>query len=140
MITRRKARQLALQALYSVSSSGQPIREALRELAQREKVPQEAVAFPLDLCTKCMDHEARLDALIEKAAQHWRLERIARIDHIILRMALVELLFFPDIPPKASIDEAIELARRFSTEKSAGFVNGLLDRIAREEGIIESSE
>ena len=112
----------------------------MHDLAGNSNLPQEALRFPADLCGKCLENEARLDALIEEAAEHWRLERIARMDRIILQMALAELLFFPDIPPKVTINEAIELARRFSTEKSAQFVNGILDRIARKEGIIESGE
>ena len=138
MITRRRAREIALQALYWVESSGDPVEEALHDLAERSKLSQEEVAFPTDLCRKCLDNKARFDGLIEAVAEHWRLERIARIDRIILRMALTELFFFLDIPPKVTLNEAIELARRFSTEKSAQFVNGILDRIATKEGIIEN--
>jgi len=135
-ITRRKARELALQALYAVASTGAPIEQALADLAETGKIPDQALQFPAELCKKCLENQARFDGLIEQAAEHWALERIARIDRILLRMALTELFFFLDIPPKATINEAIELARKFSTENSAQFVNGLLDRIARQQGVI----
>ena len=138
MITRRRAREIALQALYWVESSGDPVEEALHDLAERSKLSQDEMAFPTDLCRKCLDNKGRFDELIEGVAEHWRLERIARVDRIILRMALTELFFFLDVPPKVTLDEAIELARRFSTEKSAQFVNGILDHIAKNEGIMEN--
>ena len=135
MITRRRAREIALQALYWVESSGD-IEEALQDLSERAKLSQEEMRFPTDICDKCLENKAHFDHLIEAATEHWRLERIARMDRLILRMALTELFFFLDIPPKVTINEAIELARKFSTEKSAQFVNGILDHIATTEGII----
>lgn len=126
-----------MQALYASASTGDDVEGALGALSEEGRLAPEDLEFPRDLCMRCVENAARFDALIEQTAQHWRLERIARIDRIVLRMGLAELFFFLDVPPKVTINEAIELARKFSTEKSAQFVNGILDRIARTEGIIQ---
>jgi transcription antitermination factor NusB len=70
-----------------------------------------------------------VDELLSKASQHWRLERIAKVDRTILRMALYELLYRDDIPPKATINEAVDLGKKFCSEESGAFINGILDKI-----------
>jgi N utilization substance protein B len=75
--------------------------------------------------------------LIDSAASNWQLDRIARLDLSLLRAAVCELLYFPETPAAVVIDEAVEIARRFSDENAPAFVNGLLDRIARERGLVE---
>jgi N utilization substance protein B len=129
MSTRREAREVALKALYAVESSEVEIEPVVTELASEAGLSPRLSAFCLCLCQQVGSYRAMLDGLISRHLEHWSLERVARIDRILLRMALAEFLFFEDIPPKVSIDEAIELARRFSTAQSPGFVNGILDAI-----------
>lgn len=134
MATRREAREVALKALYAVESSGEEIEGVVAEWASEARLPPTLKAFCLRLCQEVRNAHPTLDGLIASHLEHWSLNRVARIDRIILRMALAEFLFFEDIPPKASMDEAIELARRFSTTESPGFVNGILDAIMIRDG------
>jgi len=85
--------------------------------------------FAEELLRTSYDHREELDRLIKAKALNWEFDRIAVIDKLILRMAIGEFLYFPDIPPKVSIDEAIEISKRYSTEKSSKFINGILDAV-----------
>lgn len=134
MVTRRAARETALKVLYAVESSGEEVEPVVAEWASKDGLSQDLRALCLRLCQQVRDYRPMLDTLISRSLEHWSLDRVARVDQIILRMALAEFLFFEDIPPKVSIDEAIELARRFSTTESPGFVNGILDAIMIKEG------
>ena len=138
MANRRTARQVALQALYWVESSGDPIELAVADLAQRENLPEQLRNFALKLCRNVLNDHQRFDEMIASAALNWEVSRIGRIERIVLRIALAELFGSEEIPPKVSINEAIELSRAFSGEKAAKFVNGILDAIAKREGIIKS--
>jgi len=79
-----------------------------------------------------LEHSKYIDELIEKFSEHWRLDRISIIDRNILRMAVFELLFREDIPPRVTLNEAIDLGKRFGSEDASGFINGILDRIQKE--------
>lgn len=79
-----------------------------------------------------LDHHQEIDRLIERYSENWSLERIASIDRTILRIAIFELLYREDIPPKVALNEAVDLGKRFGSENSGGFINGILDRILRE--------
>ena len=79
-----------------------------------------------------MDHRQEIDRLIESHSEHWRLDRISVIDRNILRIAIFELLYCDEIPPKVTLNEAIDLGKRFGSEESGSFINGILDRIQRE--------
>ena len=138
MANRRTARQVALQALYWVESSGDPIELAVADLAQRENLPEQLQNFALRLCRNVLNDHQRFDEMIASAALNWEVSRIGRIERIVLRIALAELFGSEEIPPKVSLNEAIELSRAFSGEKAAKFVNGILDAIAKREGIIKS--
>ena len=99
----------------------------------------EAVAFARELVAGVTEHRERIDALIAQAAEHWRLPRLSRVDLAVLRLATYELLARPEIPPSVTINEAIEIARRFGTGESAVFVNGVLDQIAAQLGVKETA-
>src|SRR5438093_788074 len=99
----------------------------------------EAQAFAGELVNGVREHRERIDALIAASAEHWRLPRLSRVDLNLLRLATFELLGRPDIPASVTIDEAIEIARRFGSEDSAAFVNGVLDHIAEVLGVKEKS-
>lgn len=96
--------------------------------------PEDVKAFTYSIVTETLKNLDKIDTLIIKAAQHWSLERMAVIDRNILRAATYELSFREDIPPSVAINEAIEIAKKYSTEDSASFINGILDRIANETG------
>ncbi len=126
---RRIVREKTLQALYAIELTEDPpdrvIENTLRELRDDE----EAYIFACDLFLKCLQSKAETDEMIRIQADNWEFDRIALIDKLLLRMTICELLYFDDIPPKVSINEAIEIAKRFSTEKSDKFVNGILDAV-----------
>lgn len=126
---RRHVREKVLQALYALELSKEPLEFVLSQLlADLEKDP-ETYAFARSLVEKVVQETEELDARIRKRVANWEFNRIAIVDRLILRMCICELLFFEDIPPKVSINEAIEIARRFSTDKSDKFVNGVLDSV-----------
>ena len=136
MGSRREARELALQALYQldVAGEGDPGMALFWSYFDAER---EVQAFARELVEGVAAHRERIDALIAASAEHWRLPRLSRVDLSLLRLATFELLGRPDIPASVTIDEAIEIARRFGSEDSPAFVNGVLDHIALVLGVKE---
>ena len=132
---RHGARQVALQALYSQQSAAIDARIALDELCLRFALSDEVRMFAANLLQNATDHVDELDELAAAMAKNWSWNRIARIDRLILRLALAEMLFIEEIPVRVSIDEAIELAKSYSTDKSYSFVNGVLDGVVRQKGL-----
>ena len=132
---RHGARQVALQALYWEQSAATDALGALDQLCTRFGLAQEVQSFAAELLQRAAEHADELDALAAARVQHWRWERIARIDRLILRLALAEMLFIEEIPVRVSIFEAVELAKSYSTDKSYAFVNGVLDGIVRQKGL-----
>jgi transcription antitermination factor NusB len=128
--SRRKARELALQALYGIEITGEPCAKVLEDIKREDPQAEEVWEYASRLVLAVDSKLRELDALIKQQCDNWDLARVALLDKNILRMAITEILFFDDIPPKVSIDEAIELAKKFSTEKSGIFINGILDPIA----------
>jgi N utilization substance protein B len=130
MGVRRAGRELALQALYQrdVIGDGEGPAAAFWEGATGEP---EAMSFARELVAGVGAHAERIDVLIGQAVQHWRLGRLSRVDRCVLRLATFELLERAEIPVSVTIDEAIEIARRYGSDDSPAFVNGVLDRIAR---------
>lgn len=141
--TRRRGRELALQALYQRDVTGGEGGAAAGELWRHfdepdsAPAPDEARAFAAELVSGVLETRERLDALIGTAAENWRLERLSQIDRNILRIGAYELLYRPDVPPSVAIDEAIEIAKRFGSDDSATFVNGVLDQVAELAGAKE---
>lgn len=132
---RHGARQVALQALYWEQSAQTDSLGALAELCGRFGLTPEVQSFAAELLQCAAKHAAELDALAAARIQHWRWERVARIDRLILRLALAEMLFIEEIPVRVSIFEAVELAKSYSTDKSYAFVNGVLDGVVRQRGL-----
>ncbi len=141
---RRRAREYALQVLFSLDTTeGFNPTQALAyfwrdfaseepRVAPHEKEDPQVIAFAEHLVTGTATELAEIDAIVQRASKNWRLERMARVDRNVLRLATWELRFAPDTPAKVVINEAIEVAKRFGAAESAAFVNGLLDRIAQE--------
>jgi N utilization substance protein B len=133
---RRAGRELALQALYELEMAGEGTSaDATASLGahfagEGEGGGSDGETFARELVHGVQAERARIDALIQEAAVHWQLDRLSRVDLCVLRLATFELIARPEIPAAVTIDEAIEIARRFGSEDSAAFVNGVLDHIA----------
>lgn len=127
---RRQGREIALQALYIIDTSGTPKDEAFRIVIRREAPDDEKVLeFAKELVEGTTAERPGLDKHIEDTAENWALSRMAAVDRNVLRMAAYELLHRLETPVNVVIDEAIEIVRKFSTEESTRFVNGILDKI-----------
>jgi len=127
---RTKARERALQALYQIDVAAEGIDEALARFWRSfEPVEREVQALAETLVRGVADHRRTIDDAIEGASQNWRLDRMAKVDRNVLRLAAYELLR-TDVPVKVAINEAIELGKKYGSESTGAFVNGVLDRIA----------
>jgi len=143
MASRRRAREFALQALYQVDVAACTVDEALGALWTGQVDEEgmnvrpaelEEMEFARRLVGGVAGASARVDSLIESSSVNWRLSRMPVVDRNILRIATYELLECPDVPASVSINEAVELAKRYGEKDSRAFVNGILDRIAAETG------
>lgn len=124
---RRVAREKVLQVLYALEMNNEGL-EALTGSMFAEIDRQEVRNFADDLVNKVRIYRAYLDDLIVKRVSNWELERIAAIDRILIKMGMAEIIYFPDIPPKVTINEIIDIAKQYSTPVSGKFVNGILDK------------
>jgi transcription antitermination protein NusB len=131
-IPRRKSREFALQVLYQWEITKKDVTKILSEFQASFSGSEERDEFLNRLILGVLEHCQEIDRLIEKYSENWRLVRMDIIDRSILRMAVFELLHCEDIPPKATMNEAIELGKRYGSEDSGGFINGILDRIQNE--------
>jgi len=133
---RRLGRVLAVQSLYPVRINLSQPMEALQNLLKGKEYSKESVEFATQLVEKASEHLDEIDEVVKKVIENWEWDRVCAMDKAILGIAVAELLYFPEIPPKVVIDEAIEIAQEYSTEKSDKFINGLLDRIAKDKGFL----
>lgn len=130
---RRKSRELSLQLLYQLDVQGEPRAEPyFDEFWARHPVDQEVRDFVGALVRGTKLHQAKIDEMIAQYAEHWELERMAVVDRNILRQGIFELLWRMEVPPKVVINEALEVAKKFSTRESTRFINGMLDRVHKE--------
>ena len=131
--SRRKARAFALQILYAADAAGGvDVEAATRAWGDTFEldVDEAGREFARELARKTIEHLPSVDEIIAGSSKNWRLDRMARVDRNILRLAACELKYFLDVPVKVVINEAVELAKRFGTAESPAFVNGILDRVA----------
>ena len=133
MGSRRRGRELALQALYGVELGGDPLGPA-DDLLHRFDEAEEARTFAAELVSGVAAARERIDALIAASSEHWKLGRLSSVDLNILRVATYELLHHSEVPARVAIDEAIEIAKRFGSDDSPAFVNGVLDHVAASVG------
>ncbi len=138
MGTRRKSRELALQMLFQ-SDMGKQTPEQVRKSFWAERAGEdEAVrGFAEDLFRVAQERRQEIDGLIEQHAEHWRMERMAAVDRNLLRAAVAEFVGFPATPRAVVINEALEIARKFSSPEAVTFINGVLDGVAKGMGKIE---
>ena len=132
MRKRTKARECALQILYQVDVTSDDFHDSIGNYWAENEESQEIKDFAYRIVEGTCQKRADIDKLLTKYAENWALSRMAVVDRNILRMATYELLYCPDTPPKVCINEAVELAKKFSDVESGKFVNGILDRIHKE--------
>ena len=126
---RRVIREKVVQALYARELTGDSIEHVMRHVLKGFDHNKAAHSFAKKLVIKTICYSDRIDKIIKSKVVNWDFKRIALLDRLILRMAICELIYFKEIPPKVSMNEAIELAKLFSTQKSGQFVNGVLDAV-----------
>jgi len=132
MGNRRKAREAALQILYQVDLSRMSPHDAMKMYWRQHPSLPEVTEFADQLVEGVLRNQIEIDKVIEIHSTHWKLGRMACVDRNVLRIAAYELLYCRDIPKSVSLNEAIELGKRFGTEDSGAFINGVLDNIAKE--------
>jgi transcription antitermination protein NusB len=133
MGTRRKSRELALQMLFQADMGKQQAEEVRKTFwRERSDVGGEVQGFAEDIFRVALERSSEINKLIEGHTENWRLERMAAVDRNILRAAVAELLSSPETPRAVVINEAIEIARKFSGPESVQFINGVLDSVGRE--------
>lgn len=126
---RREAREKAVQALFYITLNDTDIHEALDNVHPQ----QSSEPFIKELLTKTIEHRDTIDELIKDNLIHWQFNRLSQIDRTIMRLAICEINFFDDIPAGASINEAVELAKKFSDHDAHKFINGILSKIANDQ-------
>jgi N utilization substance protein B len=129
---RRKAREYALQMLFQWDITHDSIDQIASTFFEDQEEEQAVGNFARQLVIRTVEHIEKIDALIQRHAEHWRLDRMATVDRNLLRLATQEFLFDKETPKTVVINEAIEIARRYSTQESPQFINGILDSIKKE--------
>lgn len=127
-LRRRGSRRIALEVLYEHEVSGLAVAGILGRYASDAASP-----FAAELVSGVQEHRAAVDEVISRYAEDWTIDRMPVVDRSLLRLGIFELLYLPDVPPAVTINEAVELAKKYSTEDSSRFVNGMLSRVAERE-------
>jgi len=129
-MSRRLAREVAMKLVFQISFSAledQPIDDYIESYS--DMLSPNNIQYVRKVATVIKEHLAQIDAYINDYSENWKIDRLGRVDLSILRVAIAEMLFFKDIPYGVSINEAVELAKTFSTNKAPGYINGILDKI-----------
>jgi N utilization substance protein B len=141
---RRRSREIALQILYQLDITRAPADEAIRLYYENFDAPPPVRPFAELLVEGVSLYRSEIDQLLTSASAHWRLERMSIVDRNILRLALYEMVYCTDIPPKVSINEAVDLGKTFGSEESSAFINGVLDHILldlrKKQAVAEASQ
>lgn len=136
---RRQAREAVVRALFAVDVGGMTPRDALNYVLEDYDLPPGGIAFARELMDGVTAHMERVDAVIGEYAVGWRIERMPAVDRNILRLAVYEISFRDDIPAGASVNEAVELAKRYGDDDTPKFVNGVLGEVVRRRGALMES-
>jgi transcription antitermination protein NusB len=136
---RRSGRELALKVLFQVDLTEVTQEEALSLSADATSADEETIVFARSLVENTIVHEAEIDDLLATYAKQWPLDRMANVDRCLLRMATAEILYLADIPHSVSVDEAVELAKKYSTADSGRFINGVLGSLLRSPRFAQSN-
>lgn len=132
MGSRRKSREYALKILFQQEFTRQPLKEVVDIFWRENSVPDDVREFTNSLVEGTLRNLKEIDHLIEEASTNWKMSRMASVDRNLLREATYELIYMDDIPPSVTINEAVEIAKKFGTEESSSFINGILDKIGKE--------
>ncbi|MGQ9664464.1 MAG: transcription antitermination factor NusB [bacterium] len=135
-MSRRLARELALKILYCYISGRTEILMILNEFLNKKKYQSTVKAFSRKLVMLTIENMQTIDEQVKSVLQNWNYDRISTIDKLILRLSVCELLFFDDIPYEVTINEAVEMAKKYGTTESQKFVNGVLDAVVKKEKTI----
>ena len=131
---RRKAREAVIQALYLSDVAGESLTDSLEQVRDNFAIDKRARNFAAEIVRGLSPLMAEIDGLISERAENWRIDRMAVVDRNILRLAVYELRYRPDIPATVAINEALEIARRFTSDDAVSFINGILDPLRGELG------
>ncbi len=129
MGTRRQARELAMQALFYIDMRDNASSQMLESFCDNFSPPKKARPFLLSLVNGVIETRGEIDTLIERFSKNWEIHRMSCVDRNVMRIAVYELLYCEDIPPKVSINEAVDVGKKFGTEESGAFINGIMDSI-----------
>lgn len=129
---RRQSRELVIQFLYLIEMNEGEVQDQLKLFWESHPTAEDVQSFTEEILKDTFDHKEAIDARLEKYSDNWTLSRMTVIDRNLLRMAASEILYSKTVPPKVAIDEAVEIAKRFGSEDSPNFINGILDRILKE--------
>jgi transcription antitermination protein NusB len=132
MGTRRAGRELALKLLFQVDIAGAPLEEALALALEATTHKAETVTFARQLVEGALAHLTEIDQILKKYSRQWPLDRMANVDRCILYLAAFEIMFSGEVPDSVAVDEAVELAKKYSTAESGRFVNGILGSLLRD--------
>ena len=140
MGTRRRARELAMQALFYMDMRSNVSSQMLEHFCANFRPPKKVNPFFLTLVNGVLETRREIDALIERYSKNWKISRMSCVDRNVMRIAVYELLHCEDIPPKVTINEAVDVGKKFGTEESGAFINGIMDSIRDaldKDGILE---
>ncbi len=129
---RRSSRELTIKFLYLVDMNPEQWEDQLQQFWEHTPCQKDIQVYADEILDKYFENREEVDRLIEKFSDNWTLSRMAVIDRNLLRMAACEILYLPSTPPKVVIDEALEIAKKYGSEESANFINGILDRVMKE--------
>ena len=129
---RRRSREAAFQFLYQVDMADNEHTKAMSDFWDQMGVPHQSRDFTSSIVDGTLENLEKIDSMISKHSHHWKINRMNSVDKNVLRIGIYELLFCQDTPVKVIINEAIEIGKKFGTEESGSFINGLLDKISKE--------
>jgi len=129
MGTRRQARELAMQALFYMDMQKNESEEMLESFCGCFCTSKKSRPFFMKLVNGVLGTKGQIDALVERFSQNWKINRMSCVDRNVMRIAVYELLYCDDIPPKVSINEAVDIGKKFGTQESGAFINGIMDSI-----------
>jgi N utilization substance protein B len=129
MGTRRQARELAMQALFYMDMQNKASQKMLQNFCEIFRPSKKSEPFFLELVNGVLAAKVEIDVLIERFSKNWKIKRMSCVDRNVMRIAVYELLYCQDIPPKVSINEAVDVGKKFGTEESGAFINGVMDSI-----------
>ena len=134
MTRRRQAREIAFRAAYQADVTGDPIDRCLEEILEdiEQAADPETKEFASSLVSTLALHQPEIDSVVSRIAKNWSLSRMAATDRSVIRLAAAELLYHAEVPVRVTLDEAIEIAKKYGMETSGAFVNGILDRLAHD--------